>query len=136
MAIQDAPDGTLWVEQISVVLEVPTPPEPAHESDAGGVGNYSGVLQTYQEVVSWTVATGKIGELKEILIISDDYDHTVIQVTVGTSTWATSWSPTSSMPIIFEDLRLAAGTEVKVEAKSSDGTAIDVDAIIVGKEIG
>ncbi len=136
MAIQDAPDGTLWVQQVSVVLEVPTPPAPAHEFDAGGAGNYSGVLQTYQEVVKWTVTAARVGELKEILIISDDYEHTVIQVTVGTSVWATDWSPTSSMPIIFEDLRLAAGTEVLVEAKSSDGTAIDVDAIIVGKETG
>ncbi len=136
MAIQDAPDGTLWVQQVSVVLEAPTPPEPAHEFDAGGVGNYSGILEDWEEVVRWTVTPDRVGELKEILIISDNYDKTVLQVTVGTSVWATNWSPTSSMPIIFEDLRLAGSTVVLVEAKSSDGAAIDVDAIIVGKEIG
>jgi len=132
----DAPD---WITdvQVNVVVEnVPVPPEPTKERAAGGAGNYSGTDQTYQEVVSWTVATGKVGDLKEILIVTDDYDHTEIKVTVGSVEWCTDWSPTSAMPIIFEDLKLAEGTEVKVEAQSDDGTAIDVDAIIVAKEIG
>lgn len=103
---------------------------------AGGVGNYSGVLQTYQTVVTWTVTAGKVGELKEILIVTDDYDHTEIQITIAGVVWCTGWSPTSAMPIIFEDLRLAAAAVVLVEAQSDDGTAIDVDAIIVAKEIG
>lgn len=125
-----APD---WTTQVQVVI---TEGQPQEEAPGGGVGNYSGILQTYQEVVSWTVTAAKVGELKEILIISDDYAHTLAQITIGTTVWATNWSPTSAMPIIFEDLRLAAATEVKVEVKSSDGTAIDVDAIIVGKEVG
>lgn len=136
MPIQDAPDGTVWTQVINVVVDTPVPPAPAHENAAGGAGNYSGVLQTYQTVVSWTVAADKIGDLKEILIVTDDYDHTEIKITVGTVVWCTDWNPTSAMPIIFEDLKLVAGTVVKVEAKSDDGTAIDVDAIIVAKEIG
>lgn len=128
-----------WVRMVQTVVTVdnePIVPEPATERAAGDADNYSGTDTTYQEVASWTVATAKVGELKEILILSDDYDHTLVKVTVGAVTWATDWSPTAAMPIIFEDLKLAAGDEVKVEAKSSDGTAIDVDAIIVGKEIG
>lgn len=131
-----APDWLRTVV-ISVVVEnVPVVPVPANEAAAGGVGNYSGTDQTYQEVVSWTVTTDKVGELKEILIITDDYDHTEIKITIDGEVWCTDWSPTSAMPIIFEDLRLAAGVEVLVEAQSDDGTAIDVDAIIVSKEIG
>ena len=130
------PDWVRMVQVAVTVENIPVVPEPATERAAGGAGNYSGSLQTYQEVVSWTVATGKVGDLKEILIITDDYDHTEIEVTVGAVTWCTDWSPTSAMPIIFEDLKLVAGTEVKVEAQSDDGTAIDVDAIIVAKEIG
>ncbi|MBA7582987.1 hypothetical protein ES708_24925 [subsurface metagenome] len=136
MPIQDAPDSTVWVEPVSVVADTPTPPSPAHEWAAGGVGNYPGSSTDWEEVVRWTVKPGRVGELKEILIITNDYGHTVLQVTVGTVDWATNWSPTASMPIIFEDLRLAAGTVVLVEAKSSDGTPINVDAIIVGKEVG
>jgi len=132
----DAPD---WITdvQVNVVVEnVPIPPVAAKERAAGGAGNYSGVLETYQEVVTWTVATGKVGELKEILILSDDYAHTLMQITVGAVVWCTNWGPQGSMPIIFEDLKLATGTVVLVEARSDDGTAIDVDAIIVAKEIG
>jgi len=132
----DAPDWITDVQVNIVVENVPVPPEPAKERAAGGAGNYSGVHETYQEVVSWTVADGKVGDLKEILVITDDYDHTEVKITVGSVTWCTGWSPTSAMPIIFEDLKLAEGTEVKVEAQSDDGTAIDVDAIIVAKEIG
>lgn len=128
-----------WVRQVQVAVTVelePVVPEPATEVAAGAAGNYSGTDQTYQEVASWTVSTDKVGELKEILIISDDYAHTLVKVTIGSVTWATDWSPTSSLPLIFEDLKLAEASVVKVEAKSSDGTAIDVDAVIVGKEVG
>lgn len=136
MPIQDAPDGTVWIEQVTVVVDTPTPPAPAHETAAGAAGNYSGVHETYQVVATWTVTALTIGELKEILILSDDYDHTEIRIIVGVKTWCTGWNPQDAMPIVFEDLRLAAGTIVTVEAQSDDGTAIDVDAIIVGKEIG
>ena len=136
MAIQDAPDGTLWTQVVRIIADTPVPPEPDHEYDAGGVGNQSGVIAAWLEVVRWTVHPDRVGELKEILIISDDYDHTVVQITIGTSVWATNWSPTSSMPIIFEDLRLAGGTVVLVEVRSIGGADIDVDAIIVGKEVG
>ena len=128
-----------WVRivQIAVTVEnVPVVPEPATEVAAGGAGKYSGTDQTYQTVVTWTVAAEKVGELKEILVLSDDYDHTQVKITVGAVTWAEDWNPMAAMPIIFEDLKLAKTTAVKVEAKSTDGTAIEVDTIIVGKEIG
>lgn len=131
-----APDGVLMIQVAVTVENVPVVPLPATEEAAGGKGNYSGTDTTYQEVTSWTVSTDKVGELKEILVISDDYDHTEVKITIASEVWCTDWSPTSAMPIIFEDLKLAAAAEVKVEVKSSDGTAIDVDAIIVGKEIG
>uniref|UniRef100_A0A6M3M3U4 Uncharacterized protein n=1 Tax=viral metagenome TaxID=1070528 RepID=A0A6M3M3U4_9ZZZZ len=130
------PDWVRMVQVAVTVNNVPVVSEPATECAAGGAGNYSGSSTSYQTVKTWTVAAGKVGELKEILIISDDYAHTVCKVTVGSVVWAIDWSPTAAMPIVFEDLKLAAATVVKVEAKSDDGTAIDVDAIIVGKEIG
>jgi hypothetical protein len=136
MALSDSPDGTLWVQNVSVVVETPTPSEPAKERAAGDTGRYSGSSQSYQEVASWTVATGKVGELKEITLLSDEYDYTEWRITVGAVTFAEDWIVQAAMPIIFEDLRLAAGTEVKVEARSTDGTAIVADVCITGKELG
>jgi len=133
---RDAPD---WVRTVAVTVIVenePVLPLPANEEAAGDTGKYSGTAQTYQEVVSWEISADKVGELKEILILSDDYAHTLVQITVAGVVWATDWTPQGSMPIIFEDLKLAAASEVKVEAESSDGTAIEVDVVIVGKEIG
>lgn len=106
------------------------------ERGAGGHGRYSGNDQTYQVVKSWTVATGYTGELKEILVLSSEYTKTEVQIVIGAVTWAFDWLHQSAMPIIFEDLRLAEGIAVTVSAKSTDGTAIIVDAIITAKEIG
>lgn len=128
-----------WVRatEISVSIGgVSIVPTTAQQVAAGGVGRYSGTDQTYQEVVKWTVAAEKVGDLKEILILSDTYAKTHIKIEVGTVTWAEDWIVLSSMPVIFEDLLLAAAIEVIVSAKSTDGTAIVVDAIIVSKEMG
>lgn len=132
----DAPDGVLMVQVAVTVENVPVVPTPAKEVAAGGHGRHSGTEETYQEVASWTVSANKGGELKEILIISDDYAHTDVRVTIGAVTWATNWTAQAALPLIFEDLRLSAGTEVLVEVKSTDGTAIVVDAVITAKEIG
>lgn len=134
--MKDAPDGSVWVQNVNVVVNTPTPSGPAVENAAGAAGRYTGTDTTYQTVVSWTVATDKLGELKEITILSSSYDKTNIQVTVGDIVFATSWVVQAAMPLIFEDLKLAAGKVVKVEAKSTDGTSITVDAVIVAKEIG
>lgn len=128
-----------WVRAMEVVVVVddaPVPTMPATEVAAGDIGNYAGTDQAYETVASWTVATGKVGELKEILIITDDYTKTEIRVTVAGVVQEAAWSPTTTMPLIYEDLKLEAGDVVLVEAQSSDGTAIDVDAVILGKEIG
>jgi hypothetical protein len=134
--MKDAPDGSVWVQNVDVVVNVPTPSQPATENAAGGTGRYTGTDTTYQEVVSWTVAADKLGELKEITILSSSYAKTYFKVTVGDIVFATDWIVQAAMPLIFEDLKLAAGKVVKVEAKSTDGTSITVDAVIVGKEIG
>lgn len=109
---------------------------PALECAAGKVGRKATALDSYQAVASWEVAALKLGELKEILILSDDYTNSVFQVTVGAIVWATAWQMQSSMPIIFEDLKLAAGEIVLVEVKSDGVNTVTADAIIVGKEIG
>jgi hypothetical protein len=125
-----APD---WTRQVQVVI---TEGQPKNERAAGDVGRYTGTDTTYQELASWTVAADYIGELKEIIIVSSNYDKTQCKVTVGAVVYATDWQVVSPVPLIFEDLRLAEATVVKVETKSTDGTSITVDAVIVGKEVG
>jgi len=133
---QDLPDHTRAVE-VGVTVDTNVIfPLPAHEAAAGGAGVFSGGAVIYTTVVVWQVSVGMVGDLKEILIISDNYAKTMIRITIAGTVWCTNWTPTSSMPIIFEDLKLAAGSVVLIEARSSDGTAIEVDAIIVAKEIG
>ena len=134
--MKDSPDGSVWVQNVNVVVNEPTPSGPATENAAGGPGRYTGTSTSYQTVVSWTVAAAKLGELKEITILSSIYAKTVVKVTIGSVTWATDWTVQAAMPLIFEDLKLAAGSVVKVEVKSSDGTSIIVDAVITAKEIG
>jgi len=131
-----APDGVLMIQVAVTVKNVPVVPSTNVEVAAGGVGRYSGGDTTYQTVVSWTVATDKVGELKEIVLLTNDYSKTYFKITVGSVTFATDWMMQASMPLIFEDLKLAAAQVVKVEAKSSDATSLIVDAVIVGKEIG
>lgn len=131
-----APDGVLMIQVAVTVENVPVVPKPASECAAGKVGRRTTTSTSYLEVASWTVAALKIGELKEILIISSDYTETYVRVTVGSVVYAEDWIAGSALPLIFENLVLAAGTVVKVEAHSILGGSITVDAAIVGKEIG
>lgn len=136
MPIQDAPDGTQWVQVISVVLETPTPPSPAHEYPAGDVSRYSGNAADYQEVAKWTVTEDRVGELKEVSMITDDYENTVWKLVIGTVTVFTDVVIQSALSLPFFDLRLAALVEVTLSCHSDGATAIVADGSIVGKEIG
>jgi len=128
-----------WIKSVLVNVLIENEPvaeQPAVEAAAGDTGTYTGTAQTYQTVASWTVATGKVGVLVEILVISTDYTKTVLQITIGDVVYCSGFAPQGAMPMIWETLKLAAGTIVKVEAKSSDGTSITVDALIAGMEVG
>lgn len=127
-----------WVTvvQVGVTVEnVTIIPEPATEAPAGSAGNYTGDSTSYQTVATWTVSESAVGELKEIIVLTNNYDKTLVKIDIGDTTWCEDWAPQSVMPVIFEDLKIAAETVVTVSAKSSDGSALVVDAIIVGKEV-
>lgn len=136
MAIQDAPDGTQWVQVISVVLETPTPPSPAHEYPAGDVDRYSGNALAYQELVKWTVTADRIGELKEVSLVTDDYANTTWKLVIGDTTVFEDIVIQAPLTIPFFDLRLAEAKEVILSCHSDGATNIVADGSIVGKEIG
>lgn len=132
----DAPDWVTRVQVAVTVENIPVVPEVGTEVGVTEFGNFNAVTEEYTSTAKWTISENKVGELKEILIISDNYAKTLIQVEITGMTTVTDWSPQAAMPLIYEDLKLEAGAEVEVSIKSSDGTIIDVDALIVGKEIG
>lgn len=136
MVIQDAPDGTLWVQQVTVVVDVPTPPAPAHEYPAGAVGRYSGHAAAYQAVATWTVTAARIGELKEISMVTDDYANTTWKLIVGATTVFNDLVIQAPLTLPFFDLRLAAETVVTLYCHSDGATDIVADGSIAGKEIG
>ncbi|GAH00223.1 unnamed protein product, partial [marine sediment metagenome] len=64
MAIQDAPDGTIWTQVIEVVSDIPVPPSPAHETAITKLARKSPTTTTYVTVVEWKVDDEKIGILR------------------------------------------------------------------------
>lgn len=128
-----------WVRmvQVAVTVEtVPIVPEPATEVVAAGIGRYSGTDQTYQVVKSWTVATDKTGELKEISITSSVLGKTHWKITIGAVAIIEDILIDAPLTIPYHDLKLAEETVVTVSCKSTDGSSINADASIVAKEIG
>lgn len=168
------------------------------------LSRYSGILQTYQDIVSWTVPDGKSGVVFEISILTSNTTKTQVRLqfkkpltgtltlTAGSAavtgsgtaftteleigdkiildadeTWAEVLSITSdtaltltavyggtggsgagskvwgfqdkyiqaALTLPWKDNKLAAGMEVKWQAKSTDGTSIVVDGSITGKTL-
>ena len=136
MAIQDAPDGTLWVQYIEIVSDTPIPPSPAHETAITQLDRLTTALLTYQTVVSWTVTADTIGILRHVEMESDDYEHTRFQLTIAGVVQFTDQQIEASLSLEWPDVRLAAGDVVLLEAASSDTTEVNVDGDILGKEVG
>ena len=136
MAIQDAPDGTLWTEIISVVLDTPVPPAPAHEEAITRLKRLTTALLTYQTVVSWTVTAAKIGVLRFVEMESDNYEKTRFKLTIAGEEQFTDIEIGAALTLEWPDVKLAAGDEVLLEAASSDLTEVNVDGDILGKEVG
>ena len=136
MAIQDAPDGTLWMQVVSVVLDTPIAPSPAHEEAITRLARASPDSKTYVTVVSWTVAAEMIGILRFVEMESDNYEKTMFQLTIAGEEQFTDVQIEESLALEWPDVRLAAGDVVLLEARSTDTTEVNVDGDILGKEIG
>jgi len=136
MAIQDAPDGTLWTQIVDVVVDIPVPPSPAHETAITRLHRLSTALMVYGQVVEWTVSAETIGILRFVEFESDDYEKTRFKLTIDGVEQFSDIEIGGSLTLEWPDVKLAAGAQVKLEAKSSDGTAINVDGDILGKEVG
>ncbi|GAH55095.1 unnamed protein product [marine sediment metagenome] len=128
--VTDAPDFTT---KVNVVI-IPTAPELEHP--AGEVNRYSGSATEYQSLCTWTVTASRIGELKEVSFVTNNYAKTLWMLVIGSDTMLEDVVIQAPLTIPYFDLRIASETVVALSVKSSDGTAIVADGSIVGKEIG
>lgn len=132
----DLPDYTKRIA-LSVTVGIDQIPETElTETPIVEQGRYSGTDQTAQTVTSWTVSSDKMGVLKEISLVADLVAHAEITVSIGGTALFTDKLFQTTLTLVFPDLKLVAATVVLVEVESDDGTAIVVDAVITGKEVG
>lgn len=98
-------------------------------------GRYSGIDTTaYHDVVSWTVASQKVGGLREVSFYSDNLSKTLWRLSIaGVEQW-TAKTFGAALAIPFHENNLPDGAIVVLQAKSSDGTAIVADGAIAGVE--
>ncbi|MBA7601994.1 hypothetical protein ES703_09079 [subsurface metagenome] len=136
MPIQDAPDGTLWIQIVDVVVNTPVPGAPAHETAITRLDRKSPATTTYVTVVSWTVSPTKIGILRFVEFESDDYEHTRFRLTIAGVEQFKDMVIGAALTLEWPDVKLAAGAVVLLEASSTDTTTVNVDGDILGKEIG
>lgn len=130
----DAPDWTTWTQNVLVVGEDSVPSIPSTEIPIVKEGRYSGADQIYQTLVSWTVAADRVGTLKEISWVMDSPDFAQFQLTIAGTVIFTDWSPQATVDLPLPDVKLLAGVVVLLEVRSTDGTSIEVDGLITGKE--
>jgi hypothetical protein len=99
------------------------------------VDRYSGTDQTYKTVVSWTVSTGKRGDLKEVSMVTDNYSKTHFKLSIAGVEQFKDKVIQAPLTLPFPDNCIRAGQSVVLECKSTDGTNITVDGSITGKEV-
>ena len=87
----------------------------------------------YQEIVSWTVPTGKRGKLYQIEFAADNYGNTLWRFTLdGIVQWEDKKMPTATTENWY-GAAVRAGKDIKIEAKD-DGTSGTVWGAITGTE--
>ncbi|MBW2674251.1 MAG: hypothetical protein JRD89_12695 [Deltaproteobacteria bacterium] len=106
------------------------------ESAVSQVNRHSGPETEYQTVVSWQVSENRLGMLREISMVSDNYTKTRFRLTIADERQFEDLEIQTSLTLPYPNLILPSEAVVLLEAKSSDGTSITVDGSITGKELG
>jgi len=89
---------------------------------------------SYQDVVSHTITSGKVGHINKIEFACDDYTKAVWRLTIaGKIVWSDKYLPSAST-LTWSDLKVRGGTVTKVEVKSDDASAFTAWGDITGKE--
>ena len=125
----------------------PRPPLPTAEEVAeqqayqliyGGpvlrVNRFSGTDQDWVELIRWDIPIGFTGDLREISIVSSNDEKTRYRVFLANADQniPTNQQTTTPQTWPWDRTVLPGGTSVWVEVRSTDGTAITVDATLTG----
>lgn len=95
---------------------------------------YTGSSSSYQKLIQWKVSAGSIGTLEEISIICDDYSALTIAIEIG-GTYIKDKNIQSVLTYKWNGgIDLPPETLVLVWVKSDGATAINVDAMLTGRE--
>jgi DNA-binding LacI/PurR family transcriptional regulator len=106
--------------------------EPTSLKDYVDVGNYTGVHQAYQELITWT--RKKIGYLELISIVASDYVHAQFKLTVKAVQFTDKTLLTTLNIPYNGEIGYAVADTIKVEVQSDDGTSITTACVIKGQE--
>lgn len=131
----DAPDYVLWSQHVEVVVSSPVPVGAATEICISRLNDASDSAQVYTTVLSYTAPASTVTIIYGLELYSDNFPKTLWRLTIGgTEQWANKELP-ASLNMIFSDARIAAGTVVLLEGKSSDGTTVQMWGHLEGKEV-
>lgn len=136
MPIQDAPDGTVWITHVQVVGDIPVPEVPAHEETITRLDRKLITSAEYQAVVSWEVDEDKVGVLRSVEMESNNYNVATFRLTIANKEQFSEAQFLAPLDLQWPDVKLAAESQVLLEAKSDGETEIIIDGIILGKEVG
>lgn len=134
--MSDYPDGAQLVQIAVTVDGLPQPQTPGTEYPAGANDHVTTTSTSYQTVASWTVTSTRTGKLVDISMLSTNYSKTKWQLTIGGVVQFTGLVIDGALTKTYNDLSLAGGAVVLLEAASSDGSSITADGSITGKEVG
>jgi len=112
--------------------------EQAYQALYGGpvlkVNRYSGSDQDWVELVRWDIPIGYTGDLHEISLQSSNDGKTRYRIFLANQDQQVPTDRQTQTPLTFNWDRtvLPGGTSVWVEVRTTDGTAVIVDATITG----
>ena len=114
----------------TTMIGVPGAPIPVAKVD-----RYTGTDQTYKEIVKWRVQERTEGELKEVSIVSNNYDKTHFKLVIAGITFFIDKKIQAPLTLPFPETKLRPSQEVIIQCKSVDGTSITCDGSVTGREI-
>lgn len=131
----DAPDYTKWFQTVETIGTEPIPRESATESLLSEFVTDTITDTDYQDLLDYTVPAETTAFLDGLELFTDDVDKTHFRLEVGgVEKWTDMPIPTS-LNLGLADARLAAGTQVLIQFKSTDGTEVTTWASLEGKEV-
>ncbi len=134
---RDHPDGTSLTLKAELVATLVVPEIAANETPISETeGKVTTTSSSYQTLASWTVAAAKNGILYGVELYAVPFATALFQLTIGGVVQWTGIEFPTGLNMIFSEARLAAGTVVLLEGKSSDATSVSLWGHIEGKEVG